>query len=356
MVEASPVVAALLVVLGAVGAVPVAALTDAGVGAQQTAEDGTATNETAANESLAPGERFAGVLGVEQAEISGEVEARAFGQRVAAARSNASAAGVVAAEVDDLDERLAELDARMDELERAHENGTLSEGQYRARLAKLHAEQRVLQRQINQTESVARELPAAALEAKGVNATAIATLRSQAGELSGPEVAAIARSIAGKNAGKGMGGPPDSAGPPAFVENRTDGPGASGNGNAGGQGNGGPPEDAGPGNETGPPEDAGAGNQSGPPGNADAGNETRVSDNGGPRNETGQASDDGPVNETGQANDDGPANETGQAGNGGGDGTADDGTGGANDDAGESENDGGDADEGTIRSLAAPDR
>ncbi|WP_415379314.1 hypothetical protein [Halosimplex sp. TS25] len=344
MVESSPVAAALLVVLGAVGAVPVAALTDAGVGPQQTAADGAEPNETAANESLAPGERFAGVVGVEQAEISGEVEARAFGQRVAAARSNASAAGVVAAEVDDLDERLAELDARMDELERAHENGTLSEGQYRARLAKLHAEQRALQRQINQTESVARELPAAALEAKGVNATAMATLRSQAGELSGPEVAAIARSIAGKNAGKGMGGPPDSAGPPAFVENRTDRPGAPGNGSANGQGNGGPPENAGPGNETGPPEDAGAGNQSGPPGNTDAGNETRESENKGPRNETGQASDDGPGNETGQASN-------------GGDGTADDnGTGGANDDAGESEDAGGDAGEGTTRSLAAPDR
>lgn len=341
MVEASPVAAALLVVLGAVGAVPVAALADAGVGGQQTAEDGPESNETA-NESLAPGERFAGVVGVQKADVEGEMQARTFGQRVAAAASNRSAAGVVAAEVDDLDERLADLDAQMQELERARENGTLGEGQYRARLAQLHAEQRGLQRQINQTESVARELPAEALEAKGVNATAIATLRSQAGELSGPEVAAIARSIAGKNAGKGVGGPPERAGPPAFVENRTGGPGAPGNGSASGQGNDGPPENAGPENagprnQTGPPEDAGAGNGTGSPEDADADGETRTSENAGPRNETGQASDG-----------------TGDGGNGNGTpGGA--GSGGANDDAGASEDDGG-ADGGTTRTLAAPDR
>lgn len=275
MVERSPAVAAVLVVLAAVGAVPVAALSDAGVGSQQTTTG--AANET--NESLAPGERLAGVVGVEAAEIEGELEARTFGQRVAAAKANASAAGIVAAEVDDLEERLTELDARLRELERAHENGTLSEGEYRARLAQFHARQRTLQRQINQTEYVARELPAAALEARGVDVGAIETLRSQASELSGPEVAAVARSIAGKNAGTGMGGPPEHAGPPAFVQNRT----------------GGPPADAGPGNQTGPPSDAG------------------------PGNETGQAADGGNDGSTGgnEGNGDGPN------GNGDGDGYAD---------------------------------
>jgi len=275
MVERSPAVAAVLVVLAAVGAVPVAALSDAGVGSQQTTTG--AANET--NESLAPGERLAGVVGVEAAEIEGELEARTFGQRVAAAKANASAAGIVAAEVDDLEERLTELDARLRELERAHENGTLNEGEYRARLAQFHARQRTLQRQINQTEYVARELPAAALEARGVDVGAIETLRSQASELSGPEVAAVARSIAGKNAGTGMGGPPEHAGPPAFVQNRT----------------GGPPADAGPGNQTGPPSDAG------------------------PGNETGQAADGGNDGSTGgnEGNGDGPN------GNGDGDGYAD---------------------------------
>ncbi|MFC7196822.1 hypothetical protein ACFQL4_22830 [Halosimplex aquaticum] len=195
MVEASPVAAALLLVLGAVGAVPVAALAGSEAGAQQAATDG--------NETVAPGEQFAGVVGVQQAEVSSEVDARAFGQRIAAAGSNRSAAGVVAAEVGDLDERLAELESQLSELERAHENGTVSEGQYRARLAKLHAEQRAIERRLNQTEQVARGLPAEALEAKGVNATAIDRLRTKASEMTGPEVAAVARSIAGKNAGGG---------------------------------------------------------------------------------------------------------------------------------------------------------
>ncbi|ELZ29476.1 hypothetical protein C475_02468 [Halosimplex carlsbadense 2-9-1] len=287
MAETSPVVAALLVAVAAVGAVPVAALTG-GVPAQQ-----PATNDSAANESLAPGERFAGVVGVQQAEVAGEIEARAFGQRVAAAASNRSAAGVVAGEVENQERRLSELDAEIAALERAHENGTVSEGQYRARLAKLHAHERAIERQLNRTASVADRLPAAALEARGVNVTAIRTLRSQASQLTGPEVAAIARTITGEGAGKGIGGPPADAGPPAFVENRTRGPGGTerdrGNGN-------GPPEDAGPGNETaasgtqgngnGPPEGAGS-NETGPPKNAGTGDGTGPSEASGPGNETG---------------------------------------------------------------------
>ncbi|QLH76583.1 hypothetical protein HZS55_04355 [Halosimplex rubrum] len=323
MDQVSPVAAALLVVLAAVGAVPVAALSGSGLDARQ-----TAANETA-NESLAPGERFAGVVGVEQAEISGELEARAFGQRIAAARSNASTAGVVADEVSNLNERLAELDGRMAELERAHENGTLSEGQYRARLARVHAEQRALQRQVNQTEYVARELPAAALEAKGVNVSAIETLRTRASEMSGPEVAAIARSIAGKNAGSGMGGPPEQAGPPAFVQNRTSGPGAPGNGNGGGQGNGGPPADAGSNNETGPPADVGPNNETGPPADVGPNNETGPPANVGPNNETGQPADAGASNQTGSPADADQNDGTERAGNGG-SGGSDDGAGGSN--------------------------
>jgi len=300
MAETSPVVAALLVAVAAVGAVPVAAL-GGGVPAQQ-----TATNDTAANESLAPGERFAGVVGVQQAEVAGEIEARAFGQRVAAAASNRSAAGVVAGEVEDLERRLSELDAEIAALEQAHENGTVSEGRYRARLAKLHAQERTIERRLNQTAAVADRLPAAALEAKGVNVTAIRTLRSQASQLTGPEVAAIARTIAGKGAGAGMGGPPADAGPPAFVENRTGGPGGPesdrGNGN-------GPPDDAGGdganasearGNGNGPPESVGGDNETGPP------------DAGGPGNETGSAENDGAGTETGPS-DAGAGNETGTA-------------------------------------------
>ena len=324
MAETSPVVAALLVAVAAVGAVPVAAL-GGGVPAQQ-----TATNDTAANESLAPGERFAGVVGVQQAEVAGEIEARAFGQRVAAAASNRSAAGVVAGEVEDLERRLSELDAEIAALEQAHENGTVSEGRYRARLAKLHAQERTIERRLNQTAAVADRLPAAALEAKGVNVTAIRTLRSQASQLTGPEVAAIARTIAGKGAGAGMGGPPADAGPPAFVENRTGGPGGPesdrGNGNgppddAGGdganaseaRGNGnGPPESVGGDNETGPPDAGGPGNETGPPEDAGSDNETGLSDAGGPGNETGSAENDGAGTETGPS-DAGAGNETGTA-------------------------------------------
>jgi hypothetical protein len=287
MAETSAVVAAVFLAVAAVGAVPVAALTGPAGPAQVTATDDSPANGSV-NESLAPGERFAGVVGVQQADVEGEIEVRAFGQRVAAAASNRSAAGVVAGEVEELETRLAELDAEVAELRRAHENGTVSEGEYRARLAALHAKQRAVERRLNRTAAVAGGLPEAALEAKGVNVTAIRTLQSRASELTGPEVAEIARSIAGEGAGKGVGGPP------AFVENRTGPPGDRGNG-------GGPPDDAGPGGETGPPEDAGAGNGTGPSEDA-AGNGTGSAGD-------GQAASDG-------AN---AGNESSRAGSGGAD-------------------------------------
>jgi len=346
MAETSAVVAAVLVAVAAVGAVPVAALAGGDAPAQQTATDGVATNESA-NGTLAPGERFAGVVGVQQADVQGEIEARAFGQRVAAAASNRSAAGVVATEVEDLEARLAELDGAAAELERAHENGTVSGGAYRARLAGLHAKQRAVERRLDQTATVAQGLPAAALDQRGVNVTAIRTLRSQASELTGPEVAEIARGIAGEGAGRGVGGPP------AFVENRTGRPENRGNGNgppedAGPGDERGSPGDAGPGNDTGPPEETGAGNDTGPPEDAGPGNRTGPPEDGGAGTDTGPPEDGGAGTDTGPPEDGGAGNETGSpedagTGNGTDRGSGDE-AGGASDGAGNGSSAGGASD------------
>lgn len=229
MVETASVVAGLVVLAGVAG-VPVAAITG-GPADTQVAANGTA------NGSVAPGERFAGVVGVEKAAVQSEVAERAFGQRIATANSNASRARVVGAELEQLQARLGELQAERAELETAHENGSISTGQYRARLAQLHAEERALQRLANRTEAVAMDLPSETLEANGVDVTAIRTLRADAANLTGPEVAEIARGIAGKRAGQGLG--PERAGPPAFAGNGTAG-------ERGPPGDGGPPDDAGP--------------------------------------------------------------------------------------------------------------
>jgi hypothetical protein len=252
MVELSPVVVGVVVVAAVVGAVPVAAST---AGGQATPTEGAAT---ASNESLAPGEQLAAVVSVQQADIEAEVGARAFGQRIAAAASNTSKAGVVKGEVDALQERLSALREERRELRAAHRNGSLSDGQYRAKLTALHAKTRAVERRLNGSAQAASGLPAQALEAKGINASAIQQLRAQAHNMTGQEVAAIARQIAGRNVGKGL---PGERGPPAFVANGTNGPG-NGQGPSGddrgqagsGDGDRGPPENrtgGPPGNETG---------------------------------------------------------------------------------------------------------
>ena len=291
MTDTVAVVAVVVVVAGLAGAAPVVASVGSGPAAQTTPAHDSAGNES----GMSPGERMAGVVGAERAAVENEVTVRAFGQRVAAANSSAARARVVGTQTDGLQARLDGLDAHRAELERAHENGTLSTGQYRARLAKLYAEQRALQRLANLTERVARDLPEQARRAQGVNVSAIRTLQSSARNLTGPEVADIARGVAGKGVGR-----PADGGPPDFA-NETRGP-------PGGEG---PPGQS---DEDGPP---GQSDEDGPPGRAD-GNES-----------AGQSGEDGPPeradgNESaGQSGEDGPP---GQAGNGTGSDTGDGGS------------------------------
>lgn len=185
--------------------VSLVALPAVGLAAQTTDATDEEAPDDQSNASIAPGEQLAGVVGVQAAEIRGEVDSRAYGIRVAKAASNDSKAGVVASQLDDVEQRLTDLEQRQRSLEQARANGSLSDGQYRARMARLAAETQTVERLANQTNATAQTLPAATLEANGVNATAIDTLRTRASELRGPEVAAIARSIAGQDAGKGLG-------------------------------------------------------------------------------------------------------------------------------------------------------
>ncbi|MFB6298554.1 MAG: hypothetical protein ABEH56_08555 [Salinirussus sp.] len=214
------------------------AATDGGAVAQTEANE--TTNETRTNATVAPGERLTGVIGIQGAELEGEVEGRAFGLRIARAATNASKADVLADQLGDAEDRLRELRERKRSLDAARENGTIGEGEYRARVAELAARTETVERLTERTNRTASGLPADLLESKGINATAIQRLKNDAATLTGPEVAEIARSIAGR----GVGGPPGQAGPPADRGDRPDDAGPPENETRG------PPE-----NETrGPPE------------------------------------------------------------------------------------------------------
>lgn len=306
MADTAAVLAVVVVLAGVAGAVGAVQ-----AGAGPSGPEAGGADQVENGSEVAPGERMAGVVGAERASVESEVAVRAFDRRVATANSSRAKARVVGGQVANLQERLDELGAERAELERARENGTLSTGEYRARLAHLYAEERALQRLANRTERTARGLPAETLREQGVNVTAIQHLRANARNLTGPEVAAVARNIAGRSVGR-----PAGAGPPDF-DNRTGGPpGEGGPGNGHGAG----PSDG----ETGPPDDEG-----GPQAGAGDG---------------GSAGDGGPPGETGPANRTG-GNETATPDRPGGDGDGGAGDGSGDGDAGDGSGDGG-ADDG----------
>jgi hypothetical protein len=220
----------LLVAAVAVVAVPAAGLAPGGIGAsQESAGDATevqanGTNAQAAanaseNASIPPGSQLTGIVGVQKAEIEGEIATRSLDVALNRSGDNASKqAAVVARQVTDLESRLADLRERKAELDRARANDTITEGEYRARIAAVAARTSTVKRLANRTENATRDIPGETLRESGVNATAIAKLKTGARNLSGPEIAEIARSVAGPGAGTGLGanvtGPPGNPGLP----------------------------------------------------------------------------------------------------------------------------------------------
>ncbi|WP_198560202.1 MULTISPECIES: hypothetical protein [unclassified Haloarcula] len=192
MRRATPVLLAVVLVVSTLAAVPAVTM----------AQETETVAEEADENATPPGAQLAGVVSVQGAELDGEVQSRTFGVRVARANTDAAKASVVAEQVNDSEARLDELQQRKQALEQARQNGSISEGEYRAKAAQLHAETKNVQRLANETNETASQLPAEALEQKGIDAAAIKTLSQRASELSGPEVAAVAQGIAGPNVGQ----------------------------------------------------------------------------------------------------------------------------------------------------------
>ena len=169
-------------------------------------------NETEDSDEVAPGERLSGVVGVQAAEFDGEIERNAFRIGLERADDNATKARQIATKLNESEDRLTELEQRKAELQEQHESGNITEGQYRARMARLSTETDTVEQQLNQSNATAAELPEETLKQNGVNVTAIERLRTNASELSGQEVAEIARSIAGNRNGMVERGPPGDRG------------------------------------------------------------------------------------------------------------------------------------------------
>lgn len=257
-----------VVLLAVVAALAFAAPATAGLAVQPEADESARTTGPAAqaganntsNASL--GAEVSAFMQASAADTEGEVDNGMF-----AAAFNRSDEGKRAALVTN---RTSELRDRLDALRSEREALLDQEGNLtvaeRAKAASLTARIDALDDSIDQTETAAQRV--------GVDASQLDELRTEARDLAGPEVAAMATDVAAR-------GPPGDRGPPISQgPNATDGPGAdrnetetgpsdgagTGNGTGDGVPGNGPPDDAGDGSDggtgNGPPDDAG----DGPPG------------------------------------------------------------------------------------------
>jgi hypothetical protein len=225
-----------VVVFGTAGLVPVAdaavAVPDrsAASGADAAAQVAGTPDGSGVNGSLTPGERLSSVLSVQQSEIEGEMNVRAFDARLRTAGTDAGRARVIARELNQSRERLAELRQERERLRDAYGNGSISRGTYVSRTARLAAETASIQRVLSRTADATTAVSNESLRQRGVRPAAVTELRASAADLAGSEVAAVARSAVGKGVGHGFGG----MGPASPGQGNAAGPpGAPGQGNAG---------------------------------------------------------------------------------------------------------------------------
>ncbi|MFD1571641.1 hypothetical protein ACFR9T_13785 [Halorubrum laminariae] len=244
----APVVAVVIAVavvglIGVAAAGPVGVVTaqdDPGTNETDTDDPGTnETNSTAGSDDAAavsPGERFSGVVGVQQAEIDGEVSSRSFEVALDRTDSDAERAAVVAERLNRTDDRLTTIERRQRELRERRDAGELSQGAFAARMAELGARAESERREANQSADVAEQLPASARAERGLDEERLNAVRERASDLSGPEVAAIARGIGGNETGSPLAadrrGPLDRRGPPNGTTPGPDGGVDRGNGTA----------------------------------------------------------------------------------------------------------------------------
>ena len=238
-----------------------------GVGSRATAVQ----NATANNSSL--GADISSFMQSSVAEVDGVVETGMWTAAYNATDNRSVKVALVERQTEDLREQLAELRQRKAELVAERNASNVSDAAYKAKLGHLVGRVHALRTAINATASRAREVNA--------NVAAVAELQTGADNLTGPEIAAVARNVTGVSVGNGPRGGPRDVGN-ANANN------ANGNGNGAGNGNANGNGIAGAGNRTtGRPNDAGHASSNdgrrGPPDHADApmvgnqsGNETAI--------------------------------------------------------------------------------
>lgn len=182
----------------------------------------SATGAAAANNSTnSPlGTDISSFMQSNAAEVDGTVETGMWSAAFDGTENESVRSELVEMRTAELRERLTELRERRGELVAAREAGNVSETAYRAQMGRLLGDINALKSAIDVTTTSAQEVNAsggmsANVETNGnveanANVEALAGLRAEAENLSGPEVAAVARNVTG--VGNGERGPPNGVG------------------------------------------------------------------------------------------------------------------------------------------------
>jgi len=158
-----------------------------------------AADEDDDREPTTAGEQLGGVVSVQGAELDGNLSERAYSHRIANAETDNQKAKIVDERLDEIEDRIADHEARLAELEAEREAGNISEGRYRAEVATLTAERDSTERAAARAEETARGIPEDVLAERGVSTERIDELRANASRVGGPDQREIARGITGDN-------------------------------------------------------------------------------------------------------------------------------------------------------------
>lgn len=181
-------------VIGLAGAADTATATaDTGLTAEM--NETTETNNTTTTYS--GGELLSGVIAAQSAEFSGDLQERALSNRFESAESDTARADLIDREAQKTSETISELREEQRALNASYENESISRAEYVSRMAELSAQIETTKNISNTLSNESSELPIDVLEANNVNTSAIQTLQQSASNLTGPETAAIAQTIAG---------------------------------------------------------------------------------------------------------------------------------------------------------------
>ena len=108
-----------------------------------------------------PGQELANVVGAQESVVAREIERRGFNATLANASNPDERATIVATEVERLDIRLANLATCQQALVAAREDGNLTAGEYRERVATLEPEIADAEERLDRAAAAANDLPPA---------------------------------------------------------------------------------------------------------------------------------------------------------------------------------------------------